>query len=284
MTKEQLMINTEPCYLNWRRFKLLGAILGDIIGSPYEFSSGKRKEFSLFTCGSRLTDDSLMTIAIGCACVNASIYDEDDFKSKVAYYMRLIGRQYPDAGYGAKFYRWLFDDNMGAYNSFGNGSGMRVSPVAYVGTTLEDVERLAKWSAEVTHNSADGICGAQAIASAIFLARTGKSKDEIREYIGENFYNLDFTLDYIRPFYSFDVTCKGSVPQAIVCFLEAESYEDAVRNAISLGGDCDTIGAMAGAIAEAYFGIPENLQEKAFEYMDEQIQEYYYEYADQLYR
>ena len=263
---------------------MLGAILGDIIGSPYEFGSSKTKEFPLFTNGGRLTDDSLMTIAVGCACVNASIYDEEDFKSKVAYYMRLIGRQYTDAGYGGKFFRWMMDDNMGPYKSFGNGSGMRVSPVAYAGNTLEEVETLAKWSAEITHNSRDGICGAQAIASAVFLARTGKSKDEIRKYISESFYNLDFTLDYVRPFYTFDVTCRGSVPHAITCFLEADSYEDAIRNAVSLGGDSDTIGAMAGAIAEAYFGIPEKLQEKAFEYMDETIQEYYYEYADELYR
>jgi len=263
---------------------MLGAILGDIIGSPYEFSSGKTKEFPLFANENRLTDDSLMTIAVGCACVNASLSDEGDFKSKVAYYMRLIGTQYRDAGYGGKFYKWLIDDTMGPYKSFGNGSGMRVSPVAYAGNTLEEVEKLAKWSAEVTHNSMDGVSGAQAIASAVFLARTGKSKDEIREYISKSFYNLDFTLDYIRPFYSFDVTCVGSVPHAIVCFLESDSFEDAIRNAVSLGGDSDTIGAMAGAIAEAYYGIPEDLQEKAFEYMDEQIQEYYFEYADQLYR
>lgn len=262
---------------------MLGAILGDIIGSPYEFGSRKSKEFSLFTCGSRVTDDSLMTIAVGCACVNADLCDEEDFKQKVAYYMRLIGRQYRDAGYGGKFYKWLIDSSMGPYKSYGNGSGMRVSPVAYAGNTLEEVEKLAKWSAEVTHNSMDGVSGAQAIAGSIYLARTGKSKEEIREYVSKNFYNLDFTLDYIRPFYSFDVTCKGSVPHAIVAFLEAESFEDAIRNAISLGGDCDTIGAMTGAIAEAYFGIPDDLQEKAFEYMDEQIQEYYYEYADELY-
>ena len=263
---------------------MLGAILGDIIGSPYEFSSRKRKEFSLFTCGSRPTDDSLMTIAIGCACVNANLCDEDDFKDKVAYYMRLIGNQYLDAEYGGRFYKWLTDETMGPYKSFGNGSGMRVSPVAYAADTLEDVERLAKWSAEVTHNSRDGIYGAQAIAAATFLARTGKSKEEIRKYISDNYYILNFTLDYIRPIYSFDVTCIGSVPHAITCFLEADSYEDAIRNAISLGGDGDTIAAMAGAIAEACFGIPEDLQEKAFEYMDETIQEYYYSYADELYK
>ncbi len=263
---------------------MLGAILGDIIGSPYEFSSDKTKDFQLFSNGNRLTDDSLMTIAIGCACVNANLCDEDDFKDKVAYFMRLIGRQYRDAGYGAKFYKWLIDDTMGPYKSFGNGSGMRVSPVAYAVNTLTEVEKLAKWSAEVTHDSRDGVRGAQAIATSIFLARTGKSKDEIRKYITDNYYILDFTLDYIRPVYSFDVTCLGSVPHAITCFLESDSFEDAIRNAVSLGGDGDTIGAMAGAIAEAYYGIPDELQEKAFEYMDETVQEYYYEYADELYK
>lgn len=262
---------------------MLGAILGDIIGSVYEFNSHKLKEFPLFTSGSRLTDDSLMTIAVGCACVNADLCDEFDFKDKVAYFMRHIGNQYLDAGFGGSFYKWLIDDTRGAYNSFGNGSGMRVSPVAYAGNTIEEVEKLAKWSAEVTHNSTDGVNGAQAIAASVYLARIGKSKEEIRKYVSDNYYPLNFTLDDIRPTYSFDVTCKGSVPQAIVCFLESTDFEDAIRNAVSLGGDCDTIGAMAGAIAEAYYGIPEDLQEKAFEYMDDTVQEYYYTYADELY-
>lgn len=225
-----------------------------------------------------------MNIAVGCACVNASIYDEEDFKEKVAYFMRLIGNQYLDASFGGRFYNWLIDDTRGPYKSFGNGSGMRVSPVAYAANSLEEVEKLAKWSAEVTHNSREGIYGAQAVAAATFLARTGKSKDEIRKYISDNYYILNFTLDQIRPRYSFDVTCIGNVPHAITCFLEADSYEDAIRNAISLGGDGDTIAAMAGAIAEAYFEIPDNLHEKAFEYMDETIQEYYYSYADELYK
>lgn len=262
---------------------MLGAILGDIIGSVYEFDSHKLKEFPLFTGGSRLTDDSLMTMAIGCACVSADLCDEDDFKEKAAYFMRLIGNQYLDAGFGGNFYKWLIDNTKGPYNSYGNGSGMRVSPVAYAGNTLDEVEKLAKWSAEVTHNSTDGVNGAQAIAASVFLARTGKSKEEIRKYVSDNYYVLDFTLDSIRPTYSFDVTCKGSVPQAIVCFLESTNFEDTIRNAVSLGGDCDTIGAMAGAIAEAYYGIPEDLQEKAFEYMDDTVQEYYYTYADELY-
>ena len=175
------------------------------------------------------------------------------------------------------------NDTMGPYGSYGNGSAMRVSPVAYVAGTLDEAEKLAKWSAEVTHDHPEGIKGAQAVAAAIYLAKEGHDKDEIRAYIEEKYYDLDFTLDEIRPSYSFDVTCMGSVPQAIMCFLEAEDFEDAVRNAISLGGDGDTIGAIAGAIAEAYFGIPDELQEEAMEYMDDTEKDYYFEYADQLY-
>ena len=149
--------------------------------------------------------------------------------------------------------------------------------------TLEDVERLAKWSAEITHSHPEGIKGAQAVAAAVFLARTGASKEEIRTYIETKYYDLDFTVDEIRDGYSFDMTCEGSVPQAIVCFLEAEDFVDAIRNAVSLGGDGDTQACIAGAIAEAYFGIPDDLQEQVFDYMDESLQDYYWDYANQLY-
>ena len=225
-----------------------------------------------------------MTIAVGCACVEADCYDEDNFERTLVEKMRELGRLYRGAGYGGMFYRWLMSDHMQAYNSFGNGSAMRVSPTAYAVDTLEDVERLAKWSAEVTHNHPEGVKGAQAVAAAIFLARTGSSKDEIKRYIEDKYYGLDFTLDDIRKGYSFDVTCQGSVPRAIECFLEAEDYEDAVRNAVSLGGDADTQAAMAGAIAEAFFGIPDELQEEGLSYLDDTLQEYYWEYADQLYK
>lgn len=197
--------------------------------------------------------------------------------------MRELGHQYPDAGYGGMFYRWVLGYLDEPYGSYGNGSAMRVSPVAWAVDTLEEVETLAKWSAEITHDHPEGIKGAQAVAAAIFLARTGADKEEIRNYIQENYYNLNFTLDEIRPRYRFDVTCQGSVPQAIVCFLEAEDFEDAIRNAVSLGGDCDTQAAMAGAIAEAYFGIPDDLQEEVFEYIDETLTDYYWEYAEHLY-
>lgn len=263
---------------------MLGAIIGDIVGSPYEFESDKTKDFMLFSPHCRPTDDSIMAIAVGCACVEADCYDEDSFERTLAEKMRELGRLYRGAGYGGMFYRWLMSDHMQAYNSFGNGSAMRVSPTAYAVDTLEDVERLARWSAEVTHNHPEGVKGAQAVAAAIFLARTGSSKDEIKRYIEDKYYDLDFTLDDIREGYSFDVTCQGSVPQAIECFLEAEDYEDAIRNAVSLGGDADTQAAMAGAIAEAFFGIPDELQEEGLSYLDDTLQEYYWEYAEQLYQ
>ena len=263
---------------------MLGAIIGDIVGSTYEFGSCKSKTFTLFRPGCRPTDDSIMTIAVGRACADADITDEDDFKDKVISHMRRLGRMYRAAGYGGMFYRWLMSDYMGPYGSFGNGSAMRVSPVAYAGRSLEEVEQLAQWSAEVTHDHPNGIAGAQAVAGATYLARMKESKDAIKEYVEKNFYDLSsFTLDEIRPSYKFDVTCQGSVPQAIRCFLEAESYEDAIRLAVSLGGDADTQAAMAGAIAEAYYGIPEEISEQGLSYLDETLLEEYEAYAEWLY-
>lgn len=263
---------------------MLGAIIGDVVGSLYEFSSEKTKEFELLTPSCRLTDDSMMTIAVGCACVSADISDKDDFQLTLCRLMREIGNMYPNAGYGAGFYCWLMDESAGPYNSYGNGSAMRVSPVAWAASTLEEAQTLARWSVEVTHNHEEGIKGAEAIASCIFLARQGKTKDEIKEYTEKKYYPIDFTLDEIRPKYKFDVTCQGSVPQAIACFLESTDFEDTIRNAVSLGGDCDTIAAMAGAIAEAYYGIPEKLENAIFDYMDDDIIDYYNTYSDELYK
>ena len=262
---------------------MLGAIIGDIVGSRFEHHSGKSKQFTFLSGGCRPTDDSIMTVAVGCACAQADISDEASFKRCLVKYMREIGNLYPAAGYGAKFYEWLVSPCPKPYGSFGNGSAMRVSPVAYAASSLEQAEKLARWSAEVTHDHPDGIAGAQAVAAAIFLARAGKSKDEIKQYVESNYYDLSFTLNEIRPKYRFDVSCSGSVPQAIVCFLEATDFEDAVRNAVSLGGDCDTQAAIAGSIAEAFFGIPDALQEEIFEYLDETLQDYYWSYADTLY-
>ena len=262
---------------------MLGAIIGDVCGSPYEFESDKTKTFPFFQGGCRATDDSIMTIAVGCALVSSDYHNKEDFQKKLISLMRQLGNAHSDAGYGFRFYQWLQNESLGPYNSYGNGSAMRVSPTAWIAKTLKEAETLAEWSAEVTHNHKEGIKGAQAISACIFLARNGKTKSEIKDYIQENYYDLDFTLDEIRPSYKFDVTCQGSVPQGIMCFLESTDFEDAVRNAISLGGDGDTIGAMAGAIAEAYYGIPENLAEEVFDYLDTDLIDYFNEYADEIY-
>lgn len=253
---------------------MLGAIAGDIIGSPYERESKKTKDFELFIPESHPTDDSMMTMAIGCACVKADLSDENDFKAWAVYYMRRIGRMYPSAGYGYHFFKWIKSDIMPAYNSYGNGSAMRVSPVAWAADSLEEAEKLAKWSAEVTHNHPEGIKGAQAVAAAVYLALIGETKEEIRDYIEKKYYRLDFTIDEIRDSYRFDVTCQGSVPQAIECFLESDGFEDAIRNAVSLGGDGDTQAAMAGAVAEAFYGIPDGLKNEVWVRLDSQSKQY----------
>lgn len=262
---------------------MLGAIIGDMIGSPYEFGAEKTKDFYLLSPSCCPTDDSMMTIAVGCACAEADLYDEDSFKTVLCEKMREIGRLYPDAGYGERFYRWLMDDNDTAYGGNTNGCAMRVSPVAWAADSLREAEKLAAWSAEVTHDDPEGIRGAQAVAAAIYMARDGADQDEIREYLNDKYYDLDFTLDEIRPTYRYTLTCADSVPQAIMAFLEAEDYEDAVRNAVSLGGDGDTQACIAGAVAEAYFGIPDELQEWGINNLDDTLQEYYFGYADELY-
>lgn len=229
---------------------MIGAIAGDIIGSVYERKNVKRTDFTLFTPRSRFTDDTVLTIAVADSIMNGKDY---------ALTIKEYGRKYPNVGYGGIFYQWLFSDKMAPYNSFGNGSAMRVSPVGFAFHTLPDVLEEAKKSACITHNHPEGIKGAQATAAAVFLAGKGASKDELKEYIAETFgYNMEQTLDEIRPQYSFDVTCQGSVPQAIIAFLESDDYEDAVRKAISLGGDSDTMACIAGGIAQAYYKkIPE---------------------------
>ncbi len=262
---------------------MLGAIVGDIIGSPYEFESEKTKDFALFVQNCRPTDDSIMTIAVGCACAEADLGDECDFKEKLTYRMRQLGRLYPDAGYGRLFYEWLVTDGAGAYGGNTNGSAMRVSPVAWVAQSLSEAERLAKWSAEITHDHPEGIKGAVAVAAAIFLARNGSDKEEIREYIQSKYYDLDFTIDEIRDGYKHDMTCEGSVPQAIVAFLDSIDFEDAIRNAISLGGDGDTQACIAGAIAEAFYGIEDDIADTALEYLDDTLQNYYFGYSEVLY-
>ena len=237
---------------------MYGAILGDIIGSPFEFDRGdKTKDFKLFSRRSHFTDDSVMTLAVGEALLkvgqDATVKEIED---AVISSMQSWGRRYPHAGYGGYFRRWLTACHPEPYNSFGNGSAMRVSAVGWLYDSLENTRTVAK--ATVTHNHPEGIKGAEATASAIFMARNGSSKEEIKKYIENEFhYDLNRTLDEIRPSYHMDETCQKTVPEAIIAFLEATDFEDAIRNAVSLGGDTDTLGAITGSIAEAYYGIPE---------------------------
>ncbi len=247
---------------------MYGAILGDMIGSPYEFDRGeKTKDFPMFSDKSRFTDDTVMTIAVADALLYAGKdAGEDKICAAVASSMQHWGRRYPRAGYGGKFRKWLVEDVPHPYGSFGNGSAMRVSSAGWLYDSLERTREIARWTAEVTHNHPEGIKGAESVASAIYLARTGESKATIKKYIEEEFeYNLSRALDDIRPGYHMDATCQGSVPEAIIAFLESKDFEDAVRNGVSLGGDTDTIACIAGSIAEAYYGLTPTFSKECLE-------------------
>ena len=251
-----------------RSIALIGAICGDIMGSPYEFwrSRIKKYDFNPFPPRARFTDDTVMSIAVADWIMHGGDL------SKV---MQNWGHKYPNAGFGGMFIQWLKVEEPKPYNSFGNGSAMRVSPVGCAFDTLEETLQKAKESAEVTHNHPEGIKGAEATAASIFMARTGASKEEIKKYISETFgYDLNRTCDEIRPKYKFDATCQGSVPESIICFLESKDYEDCVRLAVSMGGDADTMGAIAGSIAAAFYNeIPETILEKCWAKLPEDIKD-----------
>ncbi|MCQ2437442.1 MAG: ADP-ribosylglycohydrolase family protein [Clostridia bacterium] len=240
---------------------LNGAILGDIVGSPYEFDRGnKTKDFPLFTERSHYTDDTVMTLAIAQALLDlpedVSNVSDETIMDRFAYRMREFGRLYPHAGYGSSFHRWLFNSKMGPYNSYGNGSAMRVSAVGWFYDDMWTVRRVARLSAAVTHNHPEGIKGAEAVASTIHLARAHRPKKQIKAYIEREFgYDLSRTCNQIRPNYHHVESCMETVPEAITAFLEGSDLEDVVRTAVSLGGDCDTVAAIAGSIAEAYDGV-----------------------------
>ena len=238
---------------------MLGALVGDIIGSIYEFQNVKSIDFDLFTPWSTYTDDSVMTLAVA----KWLIEDKEHTKHHLISCMQELGRRYPKAGYGGNFEWWLRQDDPQPYNSWGNGAGMRVSPVGLYAKSLEEALYLAEITASVSHNHPEGIKGAKAIAASVFLCKTGKSKDVIKNYVQASFgYNLERTISEIRPNYYFDVSCQGSVPEAIIAFLEGDSFEEVIRLAISIGGDSDTIGCMAGAIAACIYPIPEEITEK----------------------
>jgi len=237
---------------------MIGAIAGDIIGSVYERHPVKTKDFPLFSPRCRFTDDSVLTIAVARA-----VLEDRDYLSAVL----EMGRRHPDAGYGGSFIRWLQSASPEPYKSWGNGSAMRVSPVGFAFDTVHTVLQEAASTAEISHNHPEGIKGAQATALSVYLARTTRSKDLIKREVTDRFgYDLDRTLDDIRPSYEFDVSCQGTVPEAIIAFLESNSYEDAVRNAVSLGGDSDTLACITGGIAEAFYGgVPTKIREKVQE-------------------
>jgi ADP-ribosylglycohydrolase len=239
---------------------MIGALIGDIVGSVYEHRRIKTTSFPLFTAHSRFTDDSVLTIAVADAILRGKAYADS---------IKEYARMYPNAGYGLSFFQWVFSEGTEAYGSWGNGSAMRVSPVGYAFSSLEDVLFEAKKSAEVTHNHREGIKGAQAVASCIFLARNGHTKEEVKSFVEERFgYDLRRTCSEIRPNYRFDVSCQGSVPESIICFLESDGIVGAVRNAVSLGGDSDTMACIAGSIAEAFYKkIPRDVVESAMAYL-----------------
>ena len=243
---------------------MYGAILGDIIGSPYEFDRGKKtKDFPLFVKDSHFTDDTVMTVAVADALINSMGLPDETVKLALIEEMRYFGRKYPLAGYGVMFGYWLEISDPQPYGSFGNGSAMRVSSAGWLYDTLDETRHYARLSAEVTHNHPEGIKGAESTASVIFLARTGKSKAEIKQFIISEFgYDLSRTCDEIRPNYHHVESCQQTVPEAITAFLEGESFEDVIRTAVSLGGDCDTLTCIAGGMAEAYYGVPDDLKQE----------------------
>lgn len=260
---------------------MLGAIIGDIVGSRFEFieEDNRGKNFILFTRGCRPTDDTLMTVAVAKALFLCK-GDYTSLADKTINCMRNIAKAHPNTGWGEKFYHWLFEvDSSLPINSYGNGAGMRVSPVAWVAETEEELKKLAATVTAVTHNHPEGMKGGEAVALCVYLARTGADKATIRRRASQYYPILNdtsFTIKNLQASYGYDelgnwVTCQGSVPHAIEAFLESDGFEDAVRNAVSIGGDSDTIGAMAGSIAEAYYGIPYELEEKALSYLSDDL-------------
>lgn len=261
---------------------MLGAIIGDIVGSPYEFDDYniKTTDFPLFSKESEITDDTVMTLAVAQGLMNGK-KDPQKTYDEITKCMQKLGNEYPYMSYGYNFQSWLCSDNPKPYNSYGNGSAMRVSSVAWFFDNLEDVEKYAEISALPTHNHPEGIKGAQAVASAIFLARSGKTKNKIKDYIIKKYsYDLSKTCDEIRPNYHHVESCQETVPQAITAFLEGNDFEEVIRFAVSLGGDSDTLTAIAGSIAEAYYPIPDNIKQIALKFLDDDLIKIYNQFQE----
>lgn len=249
---------------------MLGAIIGDLVGSRFEWNNIKTKDFCFLTYKCFITDDSVMTLALAKAILE-SAPDYSNLSQKSVEYMQSIGRDYPNCGYGTAFSEWVFSDDPHPYNSFGNGAAMRVSAAGFAANSLEEAKLLSRKITGVTHNHPEGLKGAEVTAVAIYMARTGSSILEIRDYIERNYYPLNFTLNGIRPTYRFNETCQDTVPQALMAFFESTGFEDAIRNAISIGGDSDTLAAICGGVAEAYYGIPADIRKHALTFLDERL-------------
>lgn len=249
---------------------MLGAIIGDIVGSRFEWDNHKSKEFEFFTPLCEATDDSIMSLAVAKAILDCG-GNYAELGDTAVRRMREIGREYPDCGYGGRFNQWMFSDNPSPYNSFGNGAAMRVSACGFAAATLEEAKVLSRKVTEITHDHPEGLKGAEATAVCIFFAREGKNIQEIRGVVDANYYPMDFTLDGIRDTYRFDETCQRTVPQAITAFLESDGFEDAIRNAVSIGGDSDTLAAITGGIAEAYYGVPAAIRKQALTFLEPRL-------------
>lgn len=249
---------------------MIGAVIGDIVGSRFEWHNCRSKDFDLLTRDCFFTDDSVMSLAI-CEALLRSKPDFSDLSDNTIKAMQSIGRPYPNCGYGGSFRKWMYSDNPKPYNSYGNGAAMRVSGCGYVASSIEEAILLSRQVTEVTHNHPEGIKGAEAIAVAVYMSLAGKSMVDIQDYIAKNYYPIDFTLDVIRESYEFNETCQDTVPQALEAFFESTNFEDAIRNAISIGGDSDTIAAITGAVAEAYYGVPTSIRKHALTYLDERL-------------
>ena len=252
---------------------MLGAIVGDIVGSRFEWHNIKTKDFNLFNAACFATDDSIMTLAVAKALLSYERGDYEKLRRDAVNCMIEVGRPYNDCGYGGAFYAWLYGDVHKPYNSFGNGSAMRVSPVAYVAESLDECKLLSLAVTDITHNHPEGIKGAEATAVATYLALHGASKDEIKDYIVKNYYDFHSALDEIRKTYRFNETCQMTVPQALTAFWESTSFVDAIKNAVSIGGDSDTVAAIAGAVAGAFYGVPTDCEKTASVFLDDRLTE-----------
>ena len=251
---------------------MLGAIIGDIVGSRFEWNNHRSKDFEFLTYKCFPTDDSIMSLAIAQAIL-VSKKNYSDLSKNAVECMQSVGRNYPDCGYGGSFYNWIFSDDPKPYNSYGNGAAMRVSAAGFAANSIEEAKKLSKLVTEVSHNHPEGLKGAEAIAVAIYMAKTGSNTFEIRDYVNKNYYSMNFTLDEIRDSYQFNETCQGTVPQALEAFFESTGFKDAIRNAISIGGDSDTVAAICGGVAEAYYGIPTDIRKHALTFLDQNLME-----------